>query len=680
MRKAAAGLVRLLLGLLIAVQTAWPAARQDWARLTVEKGLKPGQTVSMDEWNKFLDKLEELSRALPAVGKWDAASLWRDILVAQGIPPQPVWSEAEWKQLIPRLMAARPSVPAASSGAAVAQSSASAAVAPAPQASSAAQVRADPLLVLPTGAALVPLSGPAVSIGTASAAPAGPAPAAPPASAGQSPASDKKITLDLRDMDVVEVLKLLSRQYGLNIVVGKNVSGKVTVFLNGVDPWDALRTILETRDLAYVNEDGLIKVLTAADYEKIYGIPFDEKTEIREIPLRNARAATVKAFLEPFKSRVGSLAANEADNSLVVEDTPAQIEKIERMVSSLDVPMETRVFALSYGSAEEVLAKVAPLVSKEFGSAQADKRSNSLIVTANPARMAEVARIVQALDARNKAVLIEAKVVQILLNSGSQWGVNWQYIFSQMPSGAASVAGGVAGNFQLLPLQTLTRDANGNVSAQGVTGDLKVAQLPQQAQFSSIVNLLETAGKTRILSAPRIMALDGREASIHVGTEQPIITRNIVNPGSTTTQPIVTEDVKFEPVGVKLAVTPSIGADGYVTMKIRPEVSAVESTINTSNGSSIPIIRLSEAETSVLAKDGVTIVIGGLMEDNASKQESRVPLLGRIPLLGLPFRSRTRAGQKTELVFFLTPHITSGDTPAPEAEAGPVKLSSAEKD
>jgi general secretion pathway protein D len=83
--------------------------------------------------------------------------------------------------------------------------------------------------------------------------------------------------------------------------------------------------------------------------------------------------------------------------------------------------------------------------------------------------------------------------------------------------------------------------------------------------------------KSNMLSSPRIMALNNREAKIHVGTNQPILTRSIVNAGSATTSAIVTEDVKFQPVGVSLAVTPSIGSDGYLTMKITPEVSSVDS-------------------------------------------------------------------------------------------------------
>ncbi|MBK9923649.1 MAG: type II and III secretion system protein [Elusimicrobia bacterium] len=107
-------------------------------------------------------------------------------------------------------------------------------------------------------------------------------------------------------------------------------------------------------------------------------------------------------------------------------------------------------------------------------------------------------------------------------------------------------------------------------------------------------------------------------------------------------------------------MTPKIGADGFISMKIRPEVSALESTLTTENGSSIPIIRLSEAESSVLIKDGATVVIGGLIEDRAEMTNSHVPILGRIPLVGLPFRGKKKSTVKSELVIFLTPRIESG--------------------
>ncbi|MBK7206665.1 MAG: hypothetical protein IPH91_00070 [Elusimicrobia bacterium] len=329
---------------------------------------------------------------------------------------------------------------------------------------------------------------------------------------------------------------------------------------------------------------------------------------------------------------MGTLVVNEITNTLQAEDTPDALARMEKMIAEFDRPVATRVFAVNHGSVEDILPKLTPLVSRDYGNVQADKRTNTIVMTDNPARLDEAARLIESFDVRDRAVLIEAKIVQVLLNDDFQWGVNWQYVFDRVAGNSRNspITGSVSSNLLTVPLAQVTPDAAGRVTAKGVTGNVKITRLPHGADFSSVLNFLETMGKTNILSSPRVMALNNQEARIHVGTKEPILTRNIVNAGSSTTQPIVTEDVKFEPVGVSLTVTPKIGADGFISMKIRPEVSALESTLTTENGSSIPIIRLSEAESSVLIKDGATVVIGGLIEDRAEMTNSHVPILGRI--------------------------------------------------
>jgi indole-3-glycerol phosphate synthase len=319
---------------------------------------------------------------------------------------------------------------------------------------------------------------------------------------------------------------------------------------------------------------------------------------------------------------------------------------------------------------EDILPKVSSLVSPDFGNIQADRRSNSIVVTDNTNRLGVIARMIESFDVRDRAVLIEAKIIQILLTDDYQWGINWQYVFDRVAGNALNspIRGTLSQNLLGMPLSDVTPDVNGNVKAKGVTGNVKITSLPHGANFSSVINFLDTMVKTNMLSSPRIMALNNRPSKIHVGTNQPILTRSLVNAGSSTTSPIVAEDVKFQPVGVSLAVTPSIGADGYLTMKITPEVSSVDSVITTENGSSIPIVRTSEAESNILVKDGVTVVIGGLIEDQRSKTDAYVPILGKIPLLGMPFRNRSKSVNKTELVIFLTPHIVTGDVKAPEAD------------
>lgn len=481
-------------------------------------------------------------------------------------------------------------------------------------------------------------------------------PAAPP---------QKPLSIDSREMDVVDFLKMLARQNGLNMVIGKNVSGRITAFLNNVNFWQALHTILAMRDLAYHQTGDLLEVMTAADYEQAYGSPFGKKTELRTFPLHALKASTAKLAVEPFKSKVGTITVDEPTNALIVEDIPETLDAIAALLIKMDVPQDMRVFHLNYASADDIQPKIASLVSKEYGNLQVDHRSNAIIVQDNPVRVAEIAEAIKALDVRDKAVLIEAKIVQITLNRQFQMGVNWQGVnWSGVLDklNGYHVAGTLVQNLQLVDPATVT---GSQVTAPGITAQIGILEKPN---FQAVVNALDTIGTTNLLSAPRVMALNRQEAKIHVGSKVAKITKTLINAGSTTTAPITTENVEFLDVGVKLSVTPSIGDDGMITMKVKPEVSSVESTITTPDGASIPVIRVSEAEASVVVKNGITVVIGGLMEDSKGKTDNDVPLLGRIPLIGLLFRSRYKTESKTELAIFLTPHIIDGDTVSPEAQ------------
>jgi TonB family protein len=182
-------------------------------------------------------------------------------------------------------------------------------------------------------------------------------------------------------------------------------------------------------------------------------------------------------------------------------------------------------------------------------------------------------------------------------------------------------------------------------------------------QYKSILGALRVIGETKILSSPRIMVLNNQEAKILVGTKDAYITSTTSQAGSGST--ITSQSVNLVDVGIKLYVTPTVNRDGFVTMKIKPEVSSSKRTDLTSQGqiTQVPIVTTSETETTIMVKDGTTIIIAGLKKNQRDKQVQKVPLLGDIPLIGFFFRTSKDEVGKTELVIFITPHIVSGDEP-----------------
>ncbi|MBI4436833.1 MAG: hypothetical protein HY590_05440 [Candidatus Omnitrophica bacterium] len=461
------------------------------------------------------------------------------------------------------------------------------------------------------------------------------------------------ISLDLKGVNILDVLKLISKESGLNIAAGQNVRGTVTIFLKDVDIWDALRIVLETNGLAYEREENLVKVMTDQDYERIFGERFHEKTKIHVLPLQYSDALSVSQSLNQVKTRVGRIVVDERANTLILIDIPERIDQMVRIVHELDVPAETRVFELNYASAEETKTKLEEIVTKGVGKIRLDKRTNKIVVTDTPKKLAEMQRIIDAFDERAREVLIDAKIVQIELDDEYSLGVQWDAIFAGIDAhsgGHFSVIGDVIGASSP---STGTAVTMGTLDSQG---------------YKLLFEALETIGRTEVVSSPRIAAMNNQEAKVLVGTRQPFVTETTTTPA--TGASVTAEAVTFVDVGVNLTVTPTITNDGYVLMKIKPEVSSLGTPIKTSKGNEIPVVSTSQAETNVLVKNGNTIVLAGLIENRKTQTDKEVPLLGRLPLVGSAFRSRTIGStslpEKKELVIFLTPTIISGAHEAKE--------------
>ncbi|MCX5712180.1 MAG: TonB family protein [Candidatus Omnitrophica bacterium] len=187
------------------------------------------------------------------------------------------------------------------------------------------------------------------------------------------------------------------------------------------------------------------------------------------------------------------------------------------------------------------------------------------------------------------------------------------------------------------------------------------AIVSRPGQYKGIIDLLQTVGDVKVLSSPRIMALNNQEAKIHVGTKDAYITSSTSQAGVGTS--VTAQSVNFVDTGIQLSVTPTINKDGFVTMRIKPEVSTATRTNITSEGqiTQIPIVTTSEAETTIMIKDGVTVIIGGLKKEEKTRTVNKVPWIGDIPYIGALFRSISDEVKTSDLIILLTPHILTGE-------------------
>jgi len=443
------------------------------------------------------------------------------------------------------------------------------------------------------------------------------------AAAGEGSISVKKestevggpyFTLEFRDADLKDVLRALGQENGMNVIIGEDVNGRLTLSFQRVTVHEAFDAILKINNL----------------------ISFQEGTILRVIK-------------SPFA---------EGENN-----------------------MTTEIIPVNFATAKESAETVRTLLSKQ-GSVAIDTRTNSLIVRDLPDNVARIVSIVRSLDGRTPQVLIEARIVEAGTNFTRELGIQWGGNFLKSTKG---------GNYQVTGATSNT--GTSNASAQPMTGGLGlsgnnfVVNLPATVaqgaggalgftfgniastrQLDIQLSAMEDSGQGRILSNPRVLTMDNKEARISSGTEIFIQTA-VLNGTSTGTSTgtsstgsangtsgvngVTKIDAKLE-----LVVTPHITPDNRVVMHVKADKKEPDYNRQVQN---IPPLTTRSAETDLLVKDGETIVIGGIYTRNESVGNKGIPFLSRIPVLGWLFKKETKVDNQSELLIFITPTIYKGN-------------------
>jgi type II secretory pathway component GspD/PulD (secretin) len=478
-----------------------------------------------------------------------------------------------------------------------------------------------------------------------------------PASSGSdntliTDADPGKISLDLKGIDIVELLKILAVKMSVNIAPTKEVTGRVNIFLNNVTLDDALEILLINNALAAIKEGNIIKVMTLERYNQLYGKRYDEIRKTRTYKLKNASPKDVFNTLSQLKSDVGKIIIDETSGTLILIDVPDSLNMMEKTLMSLEKPKETRLFELKYAKAEDIKGQLATVLTPGISQIETDTRTNKILVTDLPDKLKKIEEMIDEFDEPTRQVLIEAQIVQITLNNTTALGVNWERLFTYNKMKNINFKG-------QFPLT--------NVPS---AGQFSVGTLAEN-DFSLVLTMLNQVTKANVLSRPRIAVLNNQEASILIGAKEVYFSQTQSQSSVTTT---TAEAVNFVDVGIKINVTPTITADGFVIMKIRPEVSSVRETKTSPLGSSVPVVETSQAETTVKVKDNVMVMIAGLMKDEVGDVRIQYPWVHKIPLIGWMFGNTNARKNKSELAIFLTPRIITGDIEkVPDAELETVK-------
>ena len=366
------------------------------------------------------------------------------------------------------------------------------------------------------------------------------------------------------------------------------------------------------------------------------------------------------------------MVANARNNSLVLRGKPGPLESLQTLIQRLDQPAtasgSTQVFRLSHGSAEQLAVILSDVLADQAGngerrvrtSVQADTALNALVVRADPATMTEVGTILNQLDVRRTQVLIEAAIVEVSYSERQALGVDLAVI-DRSGNAVPLVVSPLGGALQSLLGPILGGSDPQDLSSFAGAGDLTsptlaVARLTSGVSFGAILQAIRSHGDTDLLSTPSILTLDNEEATIVVGQNVPFRTGTFTTTGTGAQNPFTT--IQREDVGITLRVIPHIHDGDAVRLQVEQEVSSVESGAQVGEQSFSDIVTNKRTiSTTILADDGQTIVLGGLIQDDIQKSARKVPFLGDLPLAGALFRSTTTERTKRNLLVFLRPTI-----------------------
>ena len=392
--------------------------------------------------------------------------------------------------------------------------------------------------------------------------------------------------------------------------------------------------------------------------------PQNDQDNIHVVYLRNANAADLARTLRGVLAAQGSGSATEGPSQTKSLGN-SQNQGNANNASGLSSSGSSSTTSPGLGQTPDFTStgSDATVNLPQGGTVYADNALNALIINAPQPVYMQLRRVIERLDVRRAQVYVEALIAEVDANKAAQLGIQWQSIAASSGNNNAIVGGtnfGTGGS-NIINLQAGLSSGGSTAGSAITSGTLTIPNglnIGVLHNFAGVVtlgllaNFLQTHDGANILSAPNLMTLDNEEAKIVVGQNVPFITGQYAQTGSTATvTPFQT--IERKDVGLTLKVRPQITAGGAIKMDVYQEVSSISSQ---SNSAGI-ITNKRSIQTAVLVNDGQTIVLGGLMQDNVSENNSKIPGLGDIPGIGALFRSNSRTAQKTDLMVFLRPIV-----------------------
>ncbi|MGH7683313.1 MAG: secretin N-terminal domain-containing protein [Vulcanimicrobiaceae bacterium] len=431
------------------------------------------------------------------------------------------------------------------------------------------------------------------------------------------------ITLNVHDADVVDVVRLLGTQAGVNVVPDSSMRHeRVTLHLKGVTFETAMIALARAYDLQTRREGQVLLVGSATSMNRRFGSGQSREalaSRTTVFPVRNARAEDLVKPLTDALAAGTVVLAYRRTSAVIVTGSEPTLQRAKELIAALDADggsasgRMTSVIPLRFVRASEALKLLKGFVPD--GQVAADDRQNAILTTGTSEAIETVRTFVAEIDRPSRQVMFEVKVVDL------------------MPQNDSSNVGIQFGGIDLL--------------GQPAAGSTAFAFTRTTIQLNATVNFLVSKGSAKVLATPRLVTLNNHEASMLIGETYPIIYFDIRSGN----QQIQTIDI-----GVKLRLTPTIGSDGSIVADLHPEYSEIQGFEQT-----YPIVASRKVDSTLRVRDGETIVLGGLLREIGAETVTKLPILGDLPILGTVFRNRQKTAERDEIVFLITPHILNAE-------------------
>ena len=515
--------------------------------------------------------------------------------------------------------------------------------------------------------------------------------------------SDDFVTLNFTNIDINALVKVMSELTRKNFILDERVTGKVTLMtptkISPDEAYQVFLSALEIKGFTAVEDGRIIRIIPVGSARQS-GLKVVQNGEgsgegsgegfvTKLIRLTYVNPQEVVRTLTPLISKDGSILPYPATNSIIVTDSVSNLRKIDSLVHAMDVAApegkgKINVYNLRHANAEDVAKLLTALVAKipappPPGSAQpanpfailestvsvsADKATNALILIASPGDYEVVKDVIQKLDIRRRQVYVEAAIIEMSQAKQRELGFEFNYAPSEIQAGPGAPTTPLGGtNFGTIG-NVVAGGPAGLAGMNGLTvGAIKGTFTYNGATFlnvGALLHALQIDGNVNVLSTPNILTTDNQKAEIMVGQNVPFLTGQTQN--ATTGSTALFNTIERKDVGIKLTITPQITSDDNVRLDVNQEISDVVASSLT-NPAGLTTSKRS-AITTVVVKDRQTMVIGGLISDNLTSSESKVPFLGDIPLLGWLFKTKSSKVEKTNLMIFITPYILKNEEEA----------------